>query len=105
MALYRPNLSRAQLDYLRSLLMDSMQTNGPSCATFDDICCIYAELTKRNPVKVGASTYYRPNLSAANRDYIMVTLKDKADTLQLDSPTFDVLYGLYSRLRDCKPVR
>ena len=50
------------------------------------------------------ATYHRPNLSAADRDVLLATLKEALKSMPIDTMQFDSLYSAYLKIRDAKPI-
>jgi hypothetical protein len=52
-----------------------------------------------------ASTLYRPNLTADQRDQLLALVENDLNGVEWQDPRFDPLYRLVLKLRDCKPFK
>lgn len=50
------------------------------------------------------ATYYRPNLTADQRDKLSDLVEDQLHCMNWDDPKFEALYRLALKLKDCKPI-
>ena len=50
------------------------------------------------------ATYYRPNLTAEQRDQLVELLESHLNETSWDDPQFDGLYQLRVKLRDCRKI-
>lgn len=50
------------------------------------------------------ATYFRPNLTADQRDALLALTRTVLLTLTVDSPDFADTYRLFLKLQECKPI-
>ena len=50
------------------------------------------------------ATYYRPNLTAEQRDRLLELVEDQLHCMNWDDPKFDRHYRLVLKLRDCRQI-
>jgi len=50
------------------------------------------------------ATYYRPNLTETERDYLMAILRSEAEKHQIMSDDFVATFELLTKLRKCQPI-
>jgi hypothetical protein len=50
------------------------------------------------------ATYYRPNLTEAERDWLIGIIRTEAQKHQIMSDDFEATFELLTKLKKCKPI-